>query len=90
MPPPSAPVTGPRPIGVTTRHPSAVPAPDRQPAPGSRSPVLAPSELTIPPVTPVSASGPAGVGAVAVIALSAVLVAAIVAAVSLVLLRRSG
>lgn len=90
VPPPPAPVIAPHPISVTTPHPSPLPAPDREPAPGSRPPVLAPSDLTIPAVAPVSASGSWGVGAVGVIALSTILVAATVAAVSLVLMRRSG
>ena len=88
-PSPPAPPVAPRLGGITPRHASSVPARVQEPASGSRPPVLAPPELTIPAVVPGGASDSGGVGAVPVIALSTVLVAATVAAVSLVLMRRS-
>jgi len=90
IPSPPAPPVASRLGDIATSHPSTMPATDIEPASGSRPPVLAPPELTIPAVTPVGASDSGGVGAVPVIALSTVLVAATVAAVSLVLMRRSG
>ncbi len=83
-----APVVAPRTGGISTTHTLPVPAREQEPASGSRPPVLAPPELTIPAVTPVGADGAGGVGAVPVIALTTVLVAATVAAVSLLLMRR--
>jgi hypothetical protein len=86
-PPAPAPVVAPRTGGISTTHTLPVPAREQEPPSGSRPPVLAPPELTIPAVTPVGADG-AGVGAVPVIALTTVLVAATVAAVFLLLMRR--
>ncbi|MFZ2034451.1 MAG: hypothetical protein WAW53_11915, partial [Candidatus Dormiibacterota bacterium] len=83
-----APAVAPRTGGISATHTLPLPAREQEPASGSRPPVLAPPELTIPAVTPVGADGAGGVGAVPVIALTTVLVAATVATVSLLLMRR--
>ena len=63
VPPPSAPVIAPRPIGVTPRERVAVSRrPTRSPRPASRPPVLAPSELTIPAVNSGERERPGGSG----------------------------